>query len=90
MKNDDMRALVDEIRSANKAYKCVPNYMGDAAADAIETLLAREAEVLKAFDKAYLSSKSESASRSMLALYNDIRAILYPQPAAMAEEKTND
>ncbi len=58
-------------------------------ADRVETLLEREAEVLAAFDRAYLASKSESASNSILALYKDCKAILDPQPAALAEEKNN-
>ena len=77
MTNDEIQALVDEIRSANRAYKCVPNYMGDAAADAIETLLAREAEVMEWADNNIPVSRYK----------REIRAILYPQPAALAEEK---
>lgn len=66
MTTAEIKALVAEIRSANKAYKCVPNYMADSACDAIETLLARQAEVMEYMDAFAPNSHAGRKIRAIL------------------------
>lgn len=56
---------------------------------AIETLLAREAEVLKDLKNRHTLSRDDNVNVALWNALDAARAILNPQPAALAEEKKN-
>lgn len=91
MTNDEIRALVDKMEQfapiLQQGGQLSAGYMLDKARTAIETLLAREEEVLKAL--AVEESGENHDFHPCNLICRQIRAILYPQPAAPAKEKTN-
>ena len=82
MTNDEIRDRIDDYQRQIKEYGYLVVYDSIWMTNIIETLLARQAEALSQ------CPKDSTCCAGMCRLFR-IRDILYPQPAALAEEKKN-
>ena len=94
MNHDEIRDQLTGLQARADMYQYLgqykeAEYLGDACG-LIETLLAREAEALKDLKNRHTLSRDDNVNVALWNALDAARAILNPQPAALAKENDNE